>query len=60
VLSILAWWAIPVGAVLVAAAVSGIARRAHRLSDDDTIAAYRKFRDAIANDDTTETSTRPG
>jgi hypothetical protein len=58
VLSILAWWAIPVGAVIVAAAVSGIARRARRLSDDDTIAAYRRFRDAIANDDVPESPTR--
>lgn len=50
-LSILAWWAIPVGAVIVAAAVSGLTRRVRRQSDDDTIAAYRRFRDALAKDD---------
>jgi hypothetical protein len=50
-LSILAWWAIPVGAVIVAAAVSGLTRRVRRKTDDDTIAAYRRFRDALANDD---------
>jgi len=55
VLSILAWWAIPIGAVLVTAAVSGIIRRARRLSDDETIAAYRRFREAIANEEVTET-----
>jgi hypothetical protein len=48
VLSILAWWAIPIGAVIVAAAVSGLARRVRRPTDDDTIAAYRRFRDALA------------
>jgi hypothetical protein len=58
VLSILAWWAIPIGAVLAAAAVSGIAKRVRRKSDDETIAAYRRFRDAIANDDTPESHTR--
>ena len=57
-LSILAWWAIPIGAVLVAATVSGVVHRVRRLSDDETIAAYRRFRDAIANDDTPGTPTR--
>jgi hypothetical protein len=51
VLSILAWWAIPIGAVIVAAAMSGLARRVRRQTDDDTIAAYRRFRDALAKDD---------
>lgn len=50
-LSILAWWAIPVGAVVLAAAVSALARRVRRPSDDDTIHAYRRFREAISNDD---------
>jgi hypothetical protein len=49
VLSILAWWAIPVGAVILTAAVSALARRVRRQSDDDTIFAYRRFREAIAN-----------
>ncbi|MFD0631037.1 hypothetical protein [Catenulispora yoronensis] len=48
-LSILAWWAIPVGAVILAATVSALARRVRRQSDDDTIFAYRRFREAIAN-----------
>jgi hypothetical protein len=51
VLSILAWWAIPVGAVVLAAAVSALARRVRRPSDDDTIHAYHRFREAIANED---------
>ena len=51
VLSILAWWAIPVGAVVLAAAVSALARHVRRPSDDDTIHAYRRFREAIANED---------
>lgn len=51
VLSILAWWAIPVGAVVLAAAVSALARRVRRPSDDDTIHAYRRFREAISNED---------
>ena len=51
VLSILAWWAIPIGAVILAAAVSGLARRVRRQSDDDTIHAYRRFREAIGNSD---------
>lgn len=51
VLSILAWWAIPVGAVVSAAAVSALARRVRRPSDDDTIHAYRRFREAISNED---------
>lgn len=51
VLSILAWWAIPVGAVVLAAAVSAVARHVRRPSDDDTIHAYRRFREAISNDD---------
>jgi len=51
VLSILAWWAIPVGAVVMAAAVSALARRVRRPSDADTIHAYRRFRDAISNED---------
>jgi len=51
VLSILAWWAIPIGAVVLAVAVSGVARHVRRPSDDETIFAYRKFRDAISNDD---------
>jgi hypothetical protein len=54
VLSILAWWAIPVGAVVLAAAVSALARRVRRPSDDDTIHAYRRFREAISNDDPME------
>jgi hypothetical protein len=49
VLSILAWWSIPIGAVFVAAAASGLSRRLRRPSDDDTIAAYRRFRDALGN-----------
>jgi cytochrome c-type biogenesis protein CcmH/NrfF len=49
VLSILAWWAIPVGAVILAAAVSALARRVRRPSDDETISAYRRFREAIGN-----------
>ena len=57
-LSILAWWAIPIGAVIVAAAVSGLTRRVRRQSDDDTIAAYRRFRDALAQDDA-PTGARP-
>ncbi|WP_344660069.1 hypothetical protein [Catenulispora subtropica] len=48
-LSILAWWAIPIGAVILAAALSALARRVRRQSDDDTISAYRRFREAIAN-----------
>jgi len=40
VLSILAWWAIPIGRWLFAATVSGVARRVRRQSDDETIAAY--------------------
>ena len=48
-LSILAWWAIPIGAVILAAAVSGLARRVRRQSDDDTIHAYQRFREAIGN-----------
>ena len=51
VLSILAWWAVPVAAVVLAAAVSALARRVRRPSDDDTIHAYRRFRDAISNED---------
>jgi len=51
VLSILAWWAIPVGAVVLAAAVSALARHVRRPSDDDTIHAYRRFREAISNED---------
>ena len=61
VLSILAWWAIPIGAVVVTAAVSGIIRRARRLSDDETIARYRRFREAIANEETAESAAgQPG
>ena len=48
-LSILAWWAIPIGAVILTAALSALARRVRRQSDDDTIFAYRRFREAIAN-----------
>jgi hypothetical protein len=51
VLSILAWWAIPVGAVVCAAAVSALTRRVRRPSDDDTIHTYRRFREAISNED---------
>jgi hypothetical protein len=54
VLSILAWWAIPVGAVVLAAAVSALARRVRRPSDADTIHAYQRFREAISNDDPIE------
>ena len=50
-LSILAWWAIPVGAVVLAAALSALAGRVRRPSDDDTIHAYRRFREAISNED---------
>jgi hypothetical protein len=49
VLSILAWWAIPIGAVILTAALSALAGRVRRPSDDDTISAYRRFREAIAN-----------
>jgi hypothetical protein len=49
VLSILAWWAIPIGAVVLTAGMSALARRVRRQSDDDTIFAYRRFREAIAN-----------
>jgi hypothetical protein len=48
VLSILAWWSIPVGAVILAAGISGLSRRLRRPKDDDTIAAYRRYRDALA------------
>lgn len=51
VLSILAWWTIPVGAVVFAAALSALARRVRRPSDDDTIHTYRRFREAISNED---------
>lgn len=47
VLSILAWWSIPIGAVLIAAAVSGLSRRLRRQGDDDTIDAYRRYREAL-------------
>ena len=49
VLSILAWWAIPISAVVLTAGFSALARRVRRQSDDDTIFAYRRFREAIAN-----------
>ena len=55
-LSILAWWTIPIGAVIVAAAMSGLARRTRRLSDDDTIHRYRRFREAIGNAEQAETT----
>lgn len=58
-LSILAWWAIPIGAVIVAAAVSGLARRVRRQTDDETIAAYRRFRDALAQDEAAPPGIRP-
>lgn len=48
-LSILAWWSIPIGAVILTAAVSALVNRVRRPSDDDTIFAYRRFREAIAN-----------
>jgi hypothetical protein len=51
VLSILAWWSIPIGAVVLAAAVSGLSRRLRRPGDDDTIAAYRRYRDALSGKD---------
>ena len=57
VLSILVWWAIPIGAVVLTATVSAIVRRARRLSDDETIARYHRFRQAIANEETTTEST---
>jgi len=47
VLSILAWWSIPIGAVILTAAVSALVNRVRRPSDDDTIFAYRRFREAI-------------
>ena len=50
-LSILAWWSIPVGAVVLAVVGSAVARHVRRPSDDETIFAYRRFRDAISNDD---------
>ncbi|NUP48877.1 MAG: hypothetical protein HOW97_16460 [Catenulispora sp.] len=48
-LSILAWWSIPIGAVILTAAVSALVSRVRRPSDDDTIFAYRRFREAIGN-----------
>ena len=60
VLSILAWWAIPVGAVVLAAAVSALARHVRRPSDDDTIHAYRRFREAISNEDPIAAGRRGG
>jgi len=49
VLSILVWWAIPIGAVSLTAALSALVGRVRRPSDDETIFAYRRFREAIAN-----------
>ena len=50
-LSILAWWSIPIGAVVAAAALSGLSRRLRRPGDDDTIDAYRRYRDALSSKD---------
>jgi cytochrome c-type biogenesis protein CcmH/NrfF len=48
VLSILIWWAIPVGAVIIAALVAALARRIRRAREDvGTLRRYQRARQVL-------------
>lgn len=48
-LSILIWWAIPAGSVVVAAAVAAVARRIRRTKEDvGTLHRYQRAREVLA------------